>query len=194
MGVVISWTHSWSSSDDGTILGGADLGHIQTDVAAHSHTSGVSTFLSLTDTPSSFASQGGKIVIVNTGETALEFAILVVAWLDYSAISTIVGWSSFTTKQIYVKKIDKTVFVAFYIYGVSNSASTSFTVPYAAASAPIYTQFNPRVQDNAGAYVMGIGSLEASGTTVTLTSDLQGANWTNSGTKVAIGEFWYESA
>lgn len=36
-------------------------------------TAGVSAFLSLTDTPSSFAGQGGRTVIVNDGETALEF-------------------------------------------------------------------------------------------------------------------------
>jgi len=34
---------------------------------------GVSDFLGLTDTPSSYASQGGKFVVVNGGETALEF-------------------------------------------------------------------------------------------------------------------------
>lgn len=34
---------------------------------------GSSTFLGLTDTPSSFSSQAGKVAAVNTGETALEF-------------------------------------------------------------------------------------------------------------------------
>ena len=34
---------------------------------------GVSTFLGLTDTPSSYVSQSGKMAVVNTGETALEF-------------------------------------------------------------------------------------------------------------------------
>jgi hypothetical protein len=35
---------------------------------------GVSTFLALTDTPSSYSGQAGKYAKVNTGETALEFA------------------------------------------------------------------------------------------------------------------------
>lgn len=35
--------------------------------------SGVTTFIELTDTPSSFATHGGKIVRVNVGGTALEF-------------------------------------------------------------------------------------------------------------------------
>ncbi len=34
---------------------------------------GVSTFTALTDTPSSYASQAGKVPQVNDGETALEF-------------------------------------------------------------------------------------------------------------------------
>lgn len=37
---------------------------------------GASTFLALTDTPSSYASEGGKVVAVNVGETALEFISL----------------------------------------------------------------------------------------------------------------------
>lgn len=36
-------------------------------------TSGVTTFTGLTDTPSSYSSQGGKLVAVNAGEDALEF-------------------------------------------------------------------------------------------------------------------------
>ena len=36
--------------------------------------SGSSTFLGLTDTPSAFTGQAGKVAAVNTGETALEFA------------------------------------------------------------------------------------------------------------------------
>lgn len=38
MAVSISWTKSWSSSDDGTVFGGADLQNLQTNIAAHSHT------------------------------------------------------------------------------------------------------------------------------------------------------------
>ena len=42
-----------------------------------------------------------------------------VAWTDYSATSTIVGWSSYTTKSIFYKKIGKLVFVQFVISGVA---------------------------------------------------------------------------
>ncbi len=34
MAVTVSWTKSWSAADDGSILGGADLGNLQTNIAA----------------------------------------------------------------------------------------------------------------------------------------------------------------
>ncbi len=43
-------------------------------VFAELSTGGVTTFLALTDTPSSYSGQGGKVVQVNAGATALEFA------------------------------------------------------------------------------------------------------------------------
>ena len=73
MAVVITWTHEWSSSDDGTVLSGADLQNVQTDIESHSHTSGIETFLALSDTPDSYTSQANKILAVNSGATAVEF-------------------------------------------------------------------------------------------------------------------------
>lgn len=48
MSVVISWTKAWSSSDDGTALGGADLQNFQTNIEAHYHTGGAATAYSRT--------------------------------------------------------------------------------------------------------------------------------------------------
>ncbi len=42
MAVTISWVKEWSSSDDGTVLGGADIENIQTSIENHSHTTGAS--------------------------------------------------------------------------------------------------------------------------------------------------------
>jgi len=50
-------------------------------------------------------------------------------WVDYSATSTIVGWSSFTTKIIKYRVLGKQVFVYCVINGTSNSTTTSFTLP-----------------------------------------------------------------
>jgi hypothetical protein len=114
-------------------------------------------------------------------------------WTDYSATSTIVGWSSFTTKKIYVKKIGKIVFCAFSIGGTSNSTSASFTVPYTSASTgPIETAI--RTQDNGGTAVTGLLDIGVSSTTVDLFPTMAAGVWANSGTKSIWGQFWYESA
>lgn len=74
MAVTISWTKEWSSSDDGSILSGADLENIQTDIEGHSHTATTVTFLELTDVdPSAYTGQAGKVVKVNSAEDGLEF-------------------------------------------------------------------------------------------------------------------------
>ena len=43
MAVVISWSKSWSSSDDGTVLFGSDLQDIQTNIGSHSHGETINT-------------------------------------------------------------------------------------------------------------------------------------------------------
>lgn len=56
------------------------------------------------------------------------------AWTDYSATSTIVGWTSFTVKQIFYKQIGKTVFVSVYLAGTSNATNITFTLPLPAST------------------------------------------------------------
>jgi hypothetical protein len=48
---------------------------------------GVTTFVALTDTPANYTGHGGKFVVVNVGETALEFAASSVAAHDILSIS-----------------------------------------------------------------------------------------------------------
>ncbi len=116
------------------------------------------------------------------------------AWADYSATSTIVGWSSFTTKSIYYKKVGKLVFVTFNLQGASNSVNTTFTLPYSANSG-VATQFTARCTDNSvGQTNAALGVLNASSSTVTMYKDLTANTWTAGNNKSVIGEFWYESA
>jgi hypothetical protein len=57
------------------------------------------------------------------------------AWTDYSSTSTIVGFSSFYTKNIYYKKIGTTIFVWFFLHGIPsttpNGLVLTFTLPIA---------------------------------------------------------------
>ena len=50
-------------------------------------------------------------------------------WIDYSAISTVVGWSSFTVKDIEYMISGNICNVRGLIAGTSNSTTTSFTLP-----------------------------------------------------------------
>jgi len=118
-------------------------------------------------------------------------------WTDYSAQSTIVGWASFSIKEIYIKKIGKTVFVAFWLDGTSNATITTFTLPYANAGTIVATLNLCDVVDNGVEGVIGMAWLPASSSTVTVyrdTKQLSPTAWTNSGTKYARGQFFYEKS
>jgi hypothetical protein len=118
-----------------------------------------------------------------------------VPWTDYSAISTIVGWSSFTTKEIKYKRLGKLVFVAFCITGTSDSTSLTFTLPVAMPATWVISRPVARSVDNGAA---GIGYVRLPSSTLPSSSvqaypDAAGSNWTNSGTKSIEGQFFYES-
>jgi len=113
-------------------------------------------------------------------------------WVDYSAISTIVGWSSFTTKVLKYRIIGKQIFVIFEFNGTSNSATTTFTLPTTTIN-----QVNTNIYsvDN-GTGNLGMVSLSSSTVTgykwTSLTAVSSG--WTASGTKRLLGQFFYDIA
>lgn len=112
------------------------------------------------------------------------------AWTDYSATSTIVGWSSFTAKQIYYKDIGKTRFVYFKFDGTSNSTTTSFTLP--SASSNTADCGGPARTDDNGVTGLGHYVLPANSATVTAYYGVTASAWTASGTKRLIGQFTYQ--
>jgi hypothetical protein len=115
--------------------------------------------------------------------------VTAVAWTDYSSTSTVTGWSSFTVKQIFYKKIGKLVFVQFRLDGTSNATSANFTLPYTVTDT-VYVPIATR--DNSGTRTIGITN--PTSTTAYLYKDPTLASWTASGTKEARGQFWYETA
>ena len=126
----------------------------------------------------------GRIIIV-LGD------IYTVPWTDYSGDTTIVGWSSFATKQLNYKQLGKLVFVQLWLDGTSNNAATTFTLPFTAAAANFSTTI--RIM-NDGTYDLGTLTLGASGSTASVSPAITGGTWTASGTKRVLGEFWYEAA
>lgn len=116
-------------------------------------------------------------------------------WIDYSATSNIVGWSSFTTKIIKYRVIGKQVFVQYQLQGTSNSATTTFTLPN--TSINIEVNQNNLTVDNG---VVSLGFLQiANNANVVSFSKWTAINsntstFTVSGTKMVKGQFFYEIA
>jgi len=113
-------------------------------------------------------------------------------WTDYSATSTITGWTTFTTKKIYYKKIGRLVHVVFDIAGTSNSTSTSFTLPD--NNADVIARILMVVTDN-GAAQAGNAAMAVGANTVAcrVGYGTAGGSWTNSGTKQVQGILVYRA-
>jgi len=117
-----------------------------------------------------------------------------VFWTDYSAISTITGWSSFTLKQIWYKRIGKFVIVNFNLEGTSNSATTSFTLPVSSNARRYHTL--SVAHDNGSDDGVCQIILDNSSTVNILrgTNYSSSAGWTASGAKKVEGQLWYQIA
>ena len=115
------------------------------------------------------------------------------AWVDYSATSTIVGWSSFTTKVILYQKTYGKVFIIFDLAGTSDSTVASFTVPF--TSAPSITTWGYEtlvVNNGTTATSPGRANVTSGSGTIDMRINTAGNTWTNTGTKRAAGKFWFE--
>jgi len=111
-------------------------------------------------------------------------------WTDYSSSSTVTGWSSFTTKQVYYKKIGKVVFVFFDLNGTSNATSASFTLPSTPISSLAFSGICSYCVDN-GTALTGACRATFESTLINIRSNMSAGAWTNSGTKRTMGQLWY---
>jgi len=115
-------------------------------------------------------------------------------WADYSTVSSVAGWAATPTVVVYTKKLGKTIFVSYNITGTSNANSATFSVPYTAAAAPAAQYGSGYAVNNGGTAAIGLVAMTGGGTTIQTFKDMVGSNnWTTSGTKTVIGQFWYES-
>lgn len=111
-------------------------------------------------------------------------------WIDYSATSTVVGWSSFTTKIIKYRVIGKQLFCIFYLDGTSNSVNTTFTLPNNAIT---FNELAGRYANN-GAVTAGYARITNASNVITFLNSIISLTWTASGTKTISGQFFYEIA
>lgn len=115
-------------------------------------------------------------------------------WIDYSATSTVVGWSSFTAKLIKYRIVGKQMFVNFTIQGTSNSATTTFTLPNNSVFGNSTIAFALTVDNGVTQSPSGRFSVASNSNTVTIVKDTIGNSFTASGTKQVFGQFFIEIA
>ncbi len=113
-------------------------------------------------------------------------------YINYSAISIVVGWSSFYYKDIFYKKIGSFLFVSFYLHGVCNGTTASFTLPFN-VNAPGFHQGIIRVEDNYNWLAApGLFSITQGSNVVNLYKDCAMGAFTNAGQKGMAGQFHCE--
>jgi hypothetical protein len=126
------------------------------------------------------------------GTTTFTQDIFTVAYTDYSATSTIVGWSSFSTKKLYYKKVGKLVWVFFYLDGTSDSTALTFTLPFTSSN-DVPMRVIVQAIDNGGAFTVGIAELPNNSSTVTCYKNITETAWTNANEKYVAGQFFYQT-
>ena len=120
-------------------------------------------------------------------QTALNGKITQNAIQDISLTSTIVGWASFTRREINILDLGNCFLVIFALEGVSNSASATFTVPFTNTGG--LTSNYIRITNNSTANnVPGNASIGNGSSTVVLSLNNTGGVFTASGNKSTIGE------
>jgi hypothetical protein len=141
-------------------------------------------------------SDGTKDLNLNlvTANNIITTDIYSVALTDYSAVSTITGWSSITTKQIYYKKIGKTVLIYYHVDGTSNATIKRFTLPYtvnnyATLYIPVISPVNGAGYEPSICYVNFINS-----TTANFPMYIQTPDWYTGTQQIISGQFTYETA
>jgi hypothetical protein len=145
---------------------------------------------------SSISLNGGTGSITANGSIQAQGDIYTEQWNNYTSSSTIIGWGSTTTQEIYYAKIGKLMMCDFYISGVSDSIFTTFTLPYARFSSTAGV-FNPSmilINDGGGAQALGYCKITSGNLTVECFTSVTGSSWTASGTKTVRGSIWYFTA
>lgn len=116
---------------------------------------------------------------------------LLKAPVDYSATSTVTGWSSFTTKQIFYLKIGKLVWVEFNLAGTSNDTVAQFTLPYSRSGGVTEERLPFVVIADNGAFQATPGTIRLTTNLVRIHKDGLLTAFTNTGTKTVFGQFFY---
>lgn len=114
------------------------------------------------------------------------------SWQNYSAVASISGCSSYTMKNIFCKRIGRTVFVNFFVEGTSDSTAFQFNLPWTHTST-CNTYLCCTTGNNTSTNAIGWASIEAGATLIKLFPNRTTTAWTASNTKACSGNFMYEA-
>lgn len=125
--------------------------------------------------------------------STVDITSLTGSWIDYSASSTIVGWSVFIDTVIKYIEIGNIVFYKVQITGTSNSATTTITLHATPVISPSVIYIQPIYGQNNGTPVLSRISLANSSNVATFNPSLtSSASWTASGQKIILAHFYFE--
>jgi phage baseplate assembly protein gpV len=114
---------------------------------------------------------------------------------DYAQLSTINGFASLNYNTLAYQKTGLRVDVIFYLDGVPSGTGVDFTLPYFQSAQTDSSGHSQRIWCSAGACfdasVYTNGYLTVTGNTVSVYPTSQFNTWTNSGARIASGQFFY---
>ena len=147
-----------------------------------------------TDSSGAWDSLQARVTVENGGNVIIPGDIYSTAWTDYSGSTTIGGVSGTpNAKEVHYKIIGKLLFFQFYVQGTSNANTFSFTLPKTAVNeyfrgvcAPLWN--NGSSLTNGGGDHWEIKN----SATVSFKANDSLTGFTNSGTKLALGQGWYQ--
>ena len=110
-------------------------------------------------------------------------------WTDYSATSTITGWSSYTTKLIQYEVSDKTMRVMVQFEGTGSGTTVTFTLPNNASAWG--TQYFILQTQNNTTQSASVATVSANGNTITVSNSASTtSSWTNAVQRNVRGQFF----
>jgi hypothetical protein len=127
------------------------------------------------------------------GDVYANGDLYTVGWTDYSSTSTIVGFSAYTTKTIFYKKVGKSCHCSFVLNGTSNDTVCSFTLPYSACadfSGVLLMQGTSEVWDDD---LHTLGRITTDSSAIITIHHPWTNGWKSSSMKYARGTFCYQT-
>lgn len=106
---------------------------------------------------------------------------------DISDTTTIVGWTTYTTKKILYSLTGNVLTLFLHIEGESNLSQANFTLPDIVGYSGIPKQWEEIKVINVGSSAVGYATLDTSSNIVRLYRTFSEANWSSTGTKSCIG-------